>query len=240
MIPSCVDLAISMADKLILFDIDGTLLSARGAPKKAMGNVLKKRYGQFDYDHGYNFAGRTDWEIILHLLEQSAINIEISDDLIKELMQEFAVELKTELAKTEPPLVFAGVQNLLYAISDQPDLNLGLVTGNIEQGARLKLHAAGLSEFFDVGAFGDDAKERWKLPPIAVKRAEQHFNKKFLPQNTWIIGDSVHDINCARENNLKCIAVSTGWTDTKELQAEHPDFLLDDLAITDEVLHILI
>jgi phosphoglycolate phosphatase-like HAD superfamily hydrolase len=211
--------------KLLLFDIDGTLISMHGIPRKAMGRVLKRRYDDFEYDTDFNFSGRTDWEIVEHLLTHD--NRTVDTDEVHTILDEFAVELEKEMENGKKPLIHPGVGTLLNELNMQEDLYLGLVTGNILKGARIKLSAAGLYHYFPVGGFGDDARLRRNLPAFAIKRAKEHYQFQLEKQDIWIIGDSIHDIDCAQANDLRCLAVCTGWTTRKELQNMDPEFLVD-------------
>jgi phosphoglycolate phosphatase-like HAD superfamily hydrolase len=227
-----------MNPKLLLFDIDGTLISARGIPKRAMATVLSRRYSKFRYDDMYDFSGRTDPEIIEHLLRYD--NREFSDTLIKEILREFCIELEKEFIDGQQPEIHPGVEILIQRLRSTENVFLGLVTGNVSEGARIKLEAADLQLYFPIGGFGDDSKDRNQLPPIAKKRAEFHYNKFFEPDNIWIIGDSVHDIGCAQINGLHCLAVSTGRTSKKDLAAVNPEYLEDDLSDVEKIQEILI
>ena len=227
-----------MNPKLLLFDIDGTLISARGIHKIAMGKVLARRYSTFKYDSAYDFSGRTDPEIVENLLRYD--NKEISDDLLNEILTEFCIELKKEFLINKKPLIHIGVEKLILELQANNTVFLGLVTGNIAEGARIKLESVGLYKYFPVGGFGDDSKNRNDLPPIARKRAEIHYNVNFAPADIWIIGDSVHDIYCAQKNGLRCLAVSTGWTSREELAIADPEFLEDDLSDTKKIQEILL
>lgn len=227
-----------MRKKLLLFDIDGTLLSTHGIPRIAMGNVLNRMYENFNYDNGFNFSGRTDWEIIEHLLEFDGR--EFSPKLVKSIMKAFAFELEKQLQNGKPPLIYTGVRELLEALTDIPDVYLGLVTGNILPGAEIKLSLAGLWHYFDVGGFGDDARNRSDLPPLAMARAQDFYRTSFSEANTWIIGDSEFDISCARDNNLRSLAVSTGWTDHDVLGKKNPDYLVRDFSDVDFIRKILV
>jgi phosphoglycolate phosphatase-like HAD superfamily hydrolase len=117
---------------------------------------------------------------------------------------------------------------------------LGLVTGNIAEGARIKLEAVDLYKYFPIGGFGDDSKDRNDLPPIAQKRAETYYRVNFATDDIWIIGDSVHDIYCAQKNGLRCLAVSTGWTSREKLANADPEFLEDNLSDTQKIQDILL
>jgi phosphoglycolate phosphatase-like HAD superfamily hydrolase len=227
-----------MNPKLLLFDIDGTLLTARGVPKKAMATVLSRRYLKFRYDVSYDFSGRTDPQIIEHLLQYD--NRDFSDDLIKEILEEFCIELEKEFYDGQKPEIHPGVQVLIPQMRKKEHVFLGLVTGNVSEGARIKLEAAEMHHYFPIGGFGDDSKDRNELPPIAQKRAESHYNKIFEPENIWIIGDSVHDIKCAQINGLRCLAVSTGYTSKEDLEAVYPEYLENDLSDLNRISKILL
>lgn len=227
-----------MKPKLYLFDIDGTLLSTHGIPRKAMGRVLTNRYEQFNYDELFNFSGRTDWEIVEHLLEYG--QVEYTDKLVHEILHEFSFELRKELQNGKKPIVFPGVRNLLHRLSKESNVYLGLVTGNIREGAGAKLEFAELNDYFNVGGFGNDARERNDLPPIAILRSEEYFNIKVEKNDIWIIGDSIYDVQCAQKNKLRCLAVCTGWTTKDELLKVKPEYLVDSLADIEEILKILL
>ncbi len=217
-----------MKPKLLLFDIDGTLISARGFPKIAMGKVLSLRFPNIKYDHSYDFSGRTDPEIIEYLLGYD--NIETTDYLEQQILRDFCVELETMFRNGQKPFILAGVRELMKNLLIQNNVCLGLVTGNISEGARIKLEAAGLNQYFPIGGFGDDSKDRNDLPPIAKERAKKYYGKDFAARDTWIIGDSIHDIGCAQNNNMRCLAVSTGRTSRKSLAAGNPEYLVNDLS----------
>lgn len=223
---------------LLLFDIDGTLISARGMPRKAMSRVLKRRYENFKYDTDFNFSGRTDWEIVEHLLLFDRRIV--SGKTVADILDEFADELQTVLRNGRKPIIHPGVCDLLQELDHRENAFLGLVTGNISRGARIKLIAAGLHEYFPVGSYGDDAKNRRELPKIAIERAAEYYKTSFDRDNIWIIGDSIHDIDCAKVNNLRSLAVCTGWTSYTELKDEQPEFLVDDLSDVNNILHILL
>ena len=225
-----------MNNKLLLFDIDGTLISTHGIPRKAMGEVLMQRYENFNYDDGFNFSGRTDWEIVEHLLRFDGRDI--TNDVIHSILASFALELVVHLANGKKPLIYPGVVELLDRLRQNKQIHLGLVTGNILQGAKIKLSSAGLWDYFPVGGYGDDARHRSDLPPIAIKRAQEHYNISFDESDIWIIGDSPRDVACAKDNRLRSLAVSTGWTEYEVLEQCQPDYLVTDLSALDRLIDI--
>ncbi len=223
--------------RLLLFDIDGTLLSTHGIPRQAMSAVLKRRYPDFNYDSGYNFSGRTDWEIVEHLLRYD--DRLIGQDLVHDILRDFAEELEITLQNGRHPFVYPGVQSLLDNLAQIEHVYLGLVTGNIEKGARIKLKKAGLNHFFSIGGYGDDSNNRDDLPPLAISRAEELYRQSFDKSNVWIIGDSLFDIRCARNNKLNSLAVSTGWTSYEVLKTAAPEQIVHDFSRVDEIVELL-
>jgi phosphoglycolate phosphatase len=226
-----------MNSKLFLFDIDGTLISTHGIPRKAMRTVLQRRFTDFIYDDNFNFSGRTDWEIVEHLLWFD--KKKVSTELIHEILSEFSIELEQELKNGKKPYIHPGVETLLQKLSKERNGYLGLVTGNIKKGAMLKLHAAGLSHYFPIGGYGDDSKNRDDLAPIAIQRAKEHYKINTDKNDIWIIGDSIYDVFCAQNNMLRCLAVCSGWTKCEDLQAVNPEYLVTDLSDLHNILKIL-
>jgi phosphoglycolate phosphatase-like HAD superfamily hydrolase len=225
--------------QLLLFDIDGTLLSTHGVPRRAMERVLQKRFNNFTYDNEFNYSGRTDWEIVDHLLDFSGIEYPRHYSSLQTIFADFAYELEIEIKNGLKPHVYQGVFDLIKMLNDNSGFYLGLLTGNIAAVARLKLEEVGMYEYFPVGAFGDDAKERNKLADIAIQRAQDFFENKIDRKNIWIIGDSIYDVRCAKVNALRCLAVCTGLTSHAELEKENPEHVVDDFADVEQVINIL-
>jgi phosphoglycolate phosphatase-like HAD superfamily hydrolase len=125
---------------------------------------------------------------------------------------------------------------LLAYLFAQEDTFLGLVTGNIEEGARMKLDHVQLNEYFPIGAYGSDSADRLDLPAIAVERASKYFEQQFLQDDVLIVGDSVNDILCAKHYGARCLAVNTGKTPWDELADLKPEFLFKDLSDTQGVI----
>jgi len=229
-----------MGNKLLLFDIDGTLISTRGIPRTAMFEALVERFGTFNYDDAFNFSGRTDWEIVEHLLTYADIDIEITDQLVHAILKDFVRHLSDKLHNGFQPVIYPGIVELLEKLGQREDVKLGLVTGNVKDGARLKLTLAKLDKYFAVGGFGDDSNNRNDLPPLAIRRAQEHYRTSFTKQDIWIIGDSVHDVICAKVNQLRSLAVATGWTSYQDLYAQKPEYLLQDFSDVTTALSILL
>jgi phosphoglycolate phosphatase len=223
--------------KLFLFDIDGTILTAHGIPGKVMQEILTSRFPGFQYDTSYHFSGRTDWEILEHMLGFARVSF--NDQLVKSLLDEFESKMSTALKNGKKPELYPGVAELLNQLQGDEDSWLGLVTGNTVRGAEIKLTTVGLWQLFPVGGFGDDAREREDLPPFALKRARNFWNIEFDPAGTWIIGDSIRDVACARANGLRSLAVATGWTGYDVLEKSGAEYLVRDLSNTGDIIKIL-
>lgn len=225
--------------KLILFDIDGTLISGRGIPKKVAIDVIHKFFPHFTNGDEVPFSGMTDPLIVKEILRANGHTIDIDDPLIFEILDTFIQELAKQVSPEYPPLVLPGVEKILHFFEKQDDYVMGLVTGNVAAGARIKLNAAGLYPYFAVGAFGCDHWDRNRLPAIALDRAKTYFRTDFSANDCWIIGDSVRDVECARVNGMKCLAVETGKTETFLLEQAGPQIVLKDLTDLNYIIELI-
>lgn len=223
-------------EKLVLFDIDGTLLSAAGAAAAPFRRALETVFGTAGTLEGYSFAGRTDPEIATDLLTSAGIATEVIDAGLERTWALYLAGLEESL-RTAPVRVLPGVARLLDAVHGHPDLVMGLLTGNLREGARLKVEAARLGfDRFLIGAYGSDHAQRPELPAIAIERAEQRLGRRFNGQEVVIIGDTPRDIACGAHLGVRTIAVATGSYTSAELAACGPDHLLETLEGTEEVL----
>lgn len=217
-------------NKLLLFDIDGTLITGHGVPKKVAIDVIHKRFPDFKNGHDVAFNGMTDPLIVKEIMAANNHSIEIDDPIILEILDDFIVELSKHVTRESPPIVLPGVQDFLRLCFENPNVYIGLVTGNVMQGAKIKLSAVNIYKYFAIGAFGSDHWNRNELPPIAVNRAEKYFAKSFKQEDVWIIGDSAKDVECAKSNGLKCLAVETGKVAGQIFKDAGADFILKDLS----------
>jgi phosphoglycolate phosphatase-like HAD superfamily hydrolase len=213
--------------KLVLFDIDGTLLTDRGASREAFSDALREVYGYDEDLSRYDFSGRTDPQIAHMVLRDAGWTRERIDERLARLWELYLAGLERN---TTPGRVhvMAGMRELVGALHEKDDIVLALLTGNIEPGARLKLGGAQLNGYFPFGAFGSDSADRTQLPPIAIRRAAEHRGLQVSGSEVVIIGDSIYDVRCGVPYDAVTIAVASGKTPADVLRAENPRFFFDD------------
>lgn len=222
--------------RLILFDIDGTLLTAGGAGKRAFHDALLEVFGTAGHVRGYSFAGRTDPQIVRELLAHEGIGAERVAAALPGFWRVYVRNLEQEIDPAEMR-VLPGVHPLLERIEAAGNGTvLGLLTGNVVEGARLKLDTAGIGfDRFRVGAFGSDHADRPELPAVAVARAEALTGHRYKEKEIVVIGDTPFDIACGAHLGVRTLAVATGHHSQEELAQHGPNHLFADLADTERV-----
>ncbi len=221
--------------RLVLFDIDGTLLSAGGPFRRALGDALVSHYGTAGAIDGFEFSGKTDPQIVRELMQGAGLDDARIDGEMAAALDTYRSGLVGHL-RPEDVQLKPGVVALLERLATETVATLGLLTGNLEPCARAKLEPPGLNRFFAFGAFGSDHEDRHRLPALAVERALAHTGHRFAGKSVVIIGDSIHDVRCGRSLGVRAVAVASGRTARGPLAAESPDALFDDLSQTDAVL----
>lgn len=227
--------------RLILFDIDGTLLSTRGAAKRAFRRAMIEVYGETGPIEGHAFDGKTDPQIVRELLELARYEAAEIDAGFSALWTAYLRELATELAHpAHETVVLPGVTALLDALAAVSELALvGLLTGNIEGGARLKLESARLGPF-RFGAYGSDHERRDRLPAVAVQRARDLVGIEFRGRDIIIIGDTPSDVRCGRALDACAVAVATGSHDPEALRTAGAHRVFANLEDTAGVLEAIL
>jgi phosphoglycolate phosphatase-like HAD superfamily hydrolase len=221
--------------RLLLWDIDGTLISTGAAGHRAIARATAERFEDGDLS-GVEIAGRTDIGIAHQIFEKYAEpatgkNINMFLDLYVRFLAE-------ELPRRQGH-VLPGVLELLERSARESNTTLGLLTGNLERGAKLKLEQYELWHFFAFGAFADDHHDRNELGAFALSRALEKTGINFPASQVDVIGDTGHDINCGKAFGARTIAVVTGSWSREQLATHRPDFLFDDLSNVDEVRQTL-
>lgn len=228
-------------EKLVLFDLDGTILWTNGAGRTAIREALIDEMGTAGSIDSYSFAGKTDPQIVRDLLMAAGHPHADSDSHVVRVCRRYEELLRSELAVSSRDLrVYVGVEELLAVLTARADTVVGLLTGNLEEGAALKLEAVGIDvKQFRVGAFGSDASDRAALPAIAAERAAPLMG--WVPQgdNVVIIGDTPADVTCGRGIQARAIAVATGPYDIDQLAAAGPYAVFRDLSDTAQVIEAI-
>lgn len=224
-----------MENKLILWDIDGTLMYCGSDGTRALNETIKGLFGIEDAFARAGIGQALDSVILERII--SAFGLVDAD--ITEILQVYIQNLTVILEKNPDKRVLPGIVRLLDYIEECPNLFNGILTSNFKLGAHTKLRAVDLLNYFKVGGYGDIKGEKWDAALVGLASADAHYGMAFKRENTLIIGDSSYDISCARRLGMKSIAVATGWTDYKTLADSDPDYLFHDLSDFDSVVSIL-
>ena len=246
-----------MPHRLVLFDIDCTLIDAHGAGGRAILRAIRDVYGVEGELGDYSFHGRTDPGIISDLaalwgagdpdaangraghetqprvVRDMAEALGTPPDLVERRVEECITRylelLRDEIARVEVETL-PGIRELVTALAADRRALVGLLTGNVEEGARLKLEPTGLLSLFKVGAYGSDSALRADLPAVAVARAEALDGHRYAGKDVVVIGDTPADVQCGASLGVTAVAVATGRHTVEELAAHAPDHLFTDLA----------
>ena len=223
--------------KLLLFDIDGTLVVTDRAGFDAMTDAFEEVFSIKNAFSDISMMGKTDSSI----LQLAFIKHNVQADTKK--LQKFSLCYQKHLEeKLQEPhrcaRIMPGIEELLEKLHSMKEFVLGLLTGNTKTGARLKLEKFSLWHYFRIGAYGDDHSDRNQLVPIAQKRAREELQQSFSCEEIYVIGDTPRDIKCAKAGKAYSIAVATGGHCLEDLQKYKPDHCLSDLSNTNQILKI--
>jgi phosphoglycolate phosphatase len=227
-------------DRLILWDIDGTLLYSGGVAAEAMRTAMVRIYGHASFADRISYAGKTDQQIILETFAERA-----HDDLLPLLGQFTSTYIEELRARREAFLahgrVLDGVVAVLERLAALPMVQ-SVLTGNVKPAALLKLELMGLTRFFDldVGAYGSDHHHRPNLVPIAAERAARRYGQPFAGPDVVVIGDTPNDIDCGRAAAARTVAVATGPFGPEELRAHGADVVLASLVDTEAAVRAIL
>jgi phosphoglycolate phosphatase-like HAD superfamily hydrolase len=230
-------------NRLVLFDIDGTILSTDRAIwedpfREGMEMAFREAGDPRSIDtHQYRMGGKTDTQIIHEILSQNGIEESTITRMLPLIAKTYMGLLRAKV-KERPDYIKLkpGIEALLADLHQHPDVLLGLLTGNFEEGAYLKLSAHGLDRYFTFGAFGENARQRSELPQRALDAAQKKYGHQFSKKEIVIIGDTPNDIHCGRHLHVRTIAVATGPYTLDQLSAEKPDFVFPDFRDKAKVL----
>lgn len=216
--------------KLVLFDIDGTLVLTGGAGLRAMNRALEETFGHANGLDDIPVAGRTDWAILAQAVKR--IGRSLDGTVLAALEGRYIVNLAQEIEQpgTGRKGVMPGIREILGALDRRDDVVLGLLTGNFEGGARVKLGYFDLWKYFQFGAFGGDAADRNALVPFAVERARARGLPEISDSDVLVVGDTPHDVLCAHAAGATAVAVATGSSSVDELRATGAEHVFQDLS----------
>lgn len=228
--------------RLILWDIDGTLISAGPFTRRAFDLAIASALGREPGDHGVSFGGKTDPEIAMEILAALAVS---SDDARSRLPAVIRA-LEREMGSTQDALrrdgsVLPGVRPILERLHEMPGVLQSALTGNVEANARLKLGAFGLDAYLDLeaGAYGSDGEDRTTFVPLAIRKVESLRGDRIDAEGVWVVGDTARDLACARAGGARCLLVATGLVGYEELAPLGADAVLRDLSDVETVVGIL-
>ena len=228
----------SASGPMVLFDIDGTLVNSAGVGRRALDRAFESLYGVASAFDGYHFSGRTDLRIVYDAFDIH-FHRRPEPSEVEAVRDAYLAAMARDLAKApETVLVLPGVCALLEELTRRR-VPVGLSTGNIVEGARLKLSAAGLWSYFPFGGFGCDCEDRGKLTALGIRRGREYVGRHIPGERIFVVGDSPLDVQAAHFAGANSLAVLTGWSSREELAAENPEVLLDDLSDLDAVLRVL-
>lgn len=214
-----------MRRRLVLFDIDGTLLRPHGLGRRSLERAFAEIFGGSGYFDGVPFHGRTDPDIVAEGLRRAGGEPAAAAPVVEKYLAHLADE-----TAASPPLVLDGVREALDALRGVPGVLLGLVTGNVRRGAEIKLARDGLGGYFSVGAYGDDSADRGELVRLARRRAAELGHAVEGPRFAFHVGDTEADVRAARTGGASPVAVATGGDSYERLAALAPDRLFRSLA----------
>lgn len=218
-----------MIRKLLLFDIDGTLLHSKGASREAKALAMETVFGTAANVRTHSFGGKTDWRILREVLEPHGVTgLEIGQKM--PTFERIFAENMTRIIPNFDVQALPGATELMEYLGQRDDIMSGIVTGNTSLTAPVKLKAAGFNPaIFEVGAYGSEADDRNELPKLALDRAIAKARHEIAPKDVIIIGDTVMDVLAARAIGGLSVTVFTGFEDKDALIASNPDYMLEDL-----------
>jgi phosphoglycolate phosphatase-like HAD superfamily hydrolase len=225
--------------RFVLWDVDGTLVSAGPAARDAFDAAIEHVLGRAPGDHGVQMSGKTDPQIALEILATLAIGRDEARAHLPTVMRalerelEDAVDIMRRTGRELP-----GARRVLERLSKEPGVAQTVLSGNLEANARLKLAAFGLDGFVDweIGAYGSDDEDRTKLVPVAMARARSIHGWRFEPGDVWIVGDTPRDLDCARAGGSRCLLVATGRFEIQRLTGLGADVVVPDLSDVEAVV----
>jgi phosphoglycolate phosphatase len=229
--------------RLVLWDIDGTLMSAGPVAREVFDQAVEHVLGRTIGGHGVSMSGKTDPQIALEIMERAGVPAAEALPLLPRVLAEMELRLGRERARIAAEgRTFPGVVELVTGLHDDLRVLQSVLTGNLLPNARVKLGAFGLDRFLDLesGAFGSDHQDRTALIPIALERVERRHGWRLEPRHVWVIGDTPRDLDCAKAGGARCLLVATGRIPIERLEGIGADAVLPDLSDVPGVLDLVL
>ncbi len=225
--------------RLALFDIDGTLLREGIAPKLAFARALRETFDTTGPISGFRFAGMTDPQCVAEIMRMAGIADDVIQERRDQCLERYVTHLRVEMRNHDGAKLFPGVKEVLGRLHGRDDVLVGLLTGNVQPGAMLKLDRFKLGEYFRFGAFGDDHEDRCELARIALEKAGRLTGRPVRGDDTTVIGDTPRDVACARAIGARAVIVATGLVSRDELERAKPDIILESFADVEGTLQAI-
>ncbi len=222
--------------KLILFDIDGTLMASGKGARISITEAMRRVFGKSAKITYQNAAGRTDKLIVLNLMKECGVPEKEVMGKMDEIIDIYISLVRKNMNKDNDITVYDGIPEIVDRLSKDPEALLALVTGNVEEGAEIKLGAAGLWEYFEFGAYGSDSIDRNDLPGVAVQRALEFSGIKFKPEDIIVIGDTAKDVICGKYIGAKTMVVIRRREFEEEILETKPDYVFYSFEDVDRVI----
>ena len=224
---------------LLIFDIDGTLTDSAGLGRVAFEKAAEEIYQISNSAEGIKPHGRTDQDIFEEILQRNDISYSDINAEFSAFCDRYVPHLARLLYESDKPKLLPGVELLLKRLGEVKNIYLALGTGNIEQGAYLKLQRHGVAGLFPAGGFGSDSVDRPEIISIALRRAQHHYRIPFPARSAWVIGDTPYDINAGKWLGANTIGVATGSFNQYELNLHQPTALFQDLDDREHFLDVI-
>jgi phosphoglycolate phosphatase-like HAD superfamily hydrolase len=215
--------------RIYLFDIDGTLIDAGGAGRRAMTAAFAGVFGVHQPFGAFDLLGRTDLNIAWEVCERH-LGHRPGDDALQVFFADYVARLESELAVGQGYRVLPGTRETILHLATRPDALVGLGTGNVPEGARLKLARTGYAHHFRFGGYGDDGPDRPAVLRRGVERARALVPGVAIdPRDVWVVGDSVRDVEAAQAIGATAVAVAAGWQPIGQLRAAGADLAFETM-----------
>jgi phosphoglycolate phosphatase-like HAD superfamily hydrolase len=224
--------------KLILFDVDLTLIQTAGCGRRAFARAFQEITGIPDGVEKISMSGKTDTAILKEAISLSSL-VDFNSETKENFWKKYLLHLENELKKSKEACISPGILKLLDSLVKNDSCKIGLLTGNIKLGAKIKLERFGLWSYFPTGGFGDDAEDRNTVARIAVSRCFENYHLFFEQQNIYVIGDSLLDIACAKAIKARAVAVATGVHKYEILKAQKPFAVFENFSNPEQVLRLI-